>query len=54
MSADTASRNTNEPEVPVAPDDAHNPAIIDAHKTFIITLVSAILFIGAVYILILS
>ncbi|MDH5588586.1 MAG: hypothetical protein OEZ65_01750 [Gemmatimonadota bacterium] len=33
--------------------DDLNPAIIDAHKTFIITLVSAALFIGAVFIFIL-
>jgi hypothetical protein len=38
--------------VEALPDD-RNPAIIDARKTFIITLVSAALFIGAVFILIL-
>ena len=38
--------------VPALPDD-RNPAIIDARKTFIITLVSAALFIGAVFIFIL-
>lgn len=40
-------------EVPAPPADHENPAIIDARKTFIITLVSAALFIGSVFILIL-
>lgn len=40
-------------EVAEALPDDRNPAIIDARKTFIITLVSAALFIGAVFIFIL-
>jgi hypothetical protein len=40
-------------QVPAPPADHENPAIIDARKTFIITLVSAALFVGAVFILIL-
>jgi len=33
-----------QPDVPAPPPDAENPAIIDAEKTFRITLVSALLF----------
>jgi len=33
-----------------APPDDLNPAIIDARKTFVITLVGAALFIGAVFV----
>lgn len=36
-----------------APPDDQNQAIIEAHKTFVITMVSAALFIGAVMIFIL-
>ena len=36
-----------------APPDDQNPAIIEAHKTFVITLISSALFIGAVLIFIL-
>ncbi len=38
------------PEPP--PHDDRNPAILDARKTYIITIVSAALFIGAVFIFI--
>ena len=38
--------------VPAPLPDESNPAIIDARKTFIITTVSAALFIGAVFIFI--
>lgn len=38
--------------VPVALPDDENPAIVDARKTFIITIVSSALFIGAVFIFI--
>lgn len=33
-----------------APPDDKNPAIIDARKTFVVTLVGAALFIGAVFV----
>ena len=36
-----------------APPDDENPAIIEAHKTFVITMISSALFIGAVLIFIL-
>jgi hypothetical protein len=36
-----------------APPDEENPAIIDAHKTFVITLIASALFIGSVLIFIL-
>jgi len=35
------------------PPDERNPAIIDAEHTFVITLLSAVLFIGAVFVFIL-
>lgn len=35
------------------PTDEENPAIVDAKKTFVITMWSAVLFIGAIYIFIL-
>lgn len=35
------------PVPPEAPPDAENPAIIDAEKTFRITLISAVLFVAA-------
>jgi hypothetical protein len=38
--------------VPAPLPDDRNPAIVDARKTFIITIVSAALFIGAVFIFI--
>jgi hypothetical protein len=34
----------NHPDVPSPPPDTENPAIIDAEKTFKITVISAILF----------
>ena len=49
----TAVTDTSEDGVPAPLPDDRNPAIVDARKTFIITLVSAALFIGAVFILIL-
>ena len=36
-----------------APPDDENPALIEAHKTFVITMISSALFIGAVLIFIL-
>ena len=36
-----------------APSDDENPAIIEAHKTFVITMITSALFIGAVLIFIL-
>ena len=35
---------SHQPAVPPPPGDAENPAIIDAEKTFKITLISALLF----------
>jgi len=35
---------SRQPDVPPPPPDADNPAIIDAEKTFKITLISALLF----------
>ena len=35
------------------PPDDENPALIEAHKTFVITVISAALFIGSVIIFIL-
>lgn len=40
-------------EVPPPPPDDQNPAIFDARKTFIITVICALLFIGAVVLFIL-
>ena len=53
MSEETTPTVTTQPDPPAPPPDADNPAIIDAHKTFAITLVSAALFIGAIAVLIL-
>lgn len=53
MSDQTTPATTSQPDPPAPPPDAENPAIIDAHKTFIITIVSAALFIGAIAVLIL-
>jgi len=39
--------------VPAPPPDDENPALIDAHQAFIITVVSAALFIGVVTVFIL-
>lgn len=39
--------------VPAPPPDEENPALIDAHKTFVITVISAALFIGAVFVFVL-
>ena len=35
-------------ELPARPDFDENPAIVDAHRIFLVTLVSATLFIAAV------
>lgn len=40
-------------DVPAETADDQNPALIDAHKTFVITLISAALFIGAVFVFVL-
>lgn len=37
----------------VAPPDDENPAIIEAHKTFVITMIGSALFIGSVLVFIL-
>ncbi len=41
------------PDVPPPPPDDQNPALIDARKAFIITLVGALLFIASVVLFIL-
>ena len=35
---------SQQPAVPAPPQDAENPALIDAEKTFTVTLISALLF----------
>lgn len=45
--------HTSQPPVPPPPPDAENPAIIDAEKTFKITLISAVLFVSAALLIIL-
>ncbi|HSH74114.1 MAG TPA: hypothetical protein VLA09_00305 [Longimicrobiales bacterium] len=42
--AHPAASPTKQPPVPPPPPDAENPAIIDAEKTFKVTLISALLF----------
>lgn len=51
----TPTNATHEAEDPALapPPDERNPAIIDAEHTFIITLISSALFIGAVFVFIL-
>jgi len=49
--ADT--RDAPVPDVPPPPPDDQNPALIDARKAFIITLVGALLFIASVVLFIL-
>lgn len=39
-----APSTSNQPPVPPPPADSENPAIIDAEKTFRITIISAVLF----------
>ena len=48
-----AATPSNLPAVPPAPPDAENPAILDANKTFRITVISAILFCAAAAFLVL-
>lgn len=43
----------SEDEALAAPPDEQNPALIDARKTFIYTVIGAALFIGAVFVFIL-
>jgi len=43
MAHPTAS-SSGQPAVPAPPSDSENPALIDAQKTFRITLISALLF----------
>jgi hypothetical protein len=42
--AHSTANAPRQPDVPAPPADAENPAIIDAEKTFKITLISALLF----------
>jgi hypothetical protein len=42
--AQPTANPTNQPDVPAPPPDAENPALLDAEKTFKITLISALLF----------
>ena len=52
MTQDTtnAVRNDNGDAALAAPPDHENPAIIDARKTFVITIIGAALFIGSVFV----
>ncbi len=50
--ADNVVTETKEPEVPTAPPDSENEAIIDAGTTFKITAAAAVLFgLAALYII---
>ncbi len=49
----TAAGGRSVPAVPAPPPDDENPALIDARKAFIVTIVGAALFIGAVVLFIL-
>jgi len=42
--AHSAAKPNDQPPVPPPPPDSENPAIIDAEKTFRITIISAVLF----------
>jgi hypothetical protein len=46
----TVVKNEEEDAALAPPPDDRNPAIIDARKTFVITMVGAALFIGAVFV----
>ena len=46
----TVVKNEGEDAALAPPPDDRNPAIIDARKTFVITMVGAALFIGAVFV----
>lgn len=50
---DTGLTEGPETGVPAPPPDDENPAIIDAHKTFNITIISAVLFVLAALFIIL-
>ncbi len=47
------TNQTDEDAGLAAPPDAQNPAIIDAHKTFVATVITAALFVGSVIVFIL-
>jgi hypothetical protein len=54
MTEETTLTTQPDPDAALAaPPDDENPAIIDLHKTFVITVISAALFVGAVVIFIL-
>ena len=44
----TTGTTESHPTPPPPPADDQNPAIIDGRKTFILTIISSVLFIGAV------
>ena len=46
--ADAPAKTDDDDELPPRPSYDDNPAIIDAHRTFLVTLLVAALFIGAV------
>ncbi len=45
-------RPTNQPAPPPPPPDEENPAIIDAYKTFKITIIGAVLFCASALVII--
>jgi len=51
--AATALATGHQPDPPAALPDDQNPAIIDGRKTFVITMVSSVLFVGAILLFIL-
>ncbi len=51
--AHTTTPHKKQASVPPPPPDAENPALIDAEKTFRITLISAVLFVAAALMIIL-
>ena len=53
MAHSEAPATNDQPAPPPAPADEHNPAIIDARKTFVITMISSVLFVGAIVVFIL-
>jgi hypothetical protein len=53
MTEKTPTTTSEEDSALAAPPDEQNPALIDAHKTFVYTMIGAALFIGSVIVFIL-